>query len=81
MNQPSPALIAQFDQALAESKDALKQLIAAYREGRQYDQEHDIAPEFSTVGLVTALYEEWDCLNLVGALAVAIVQLADQADD
>jgi len=74
------AMVAEFDQAFAESEQFLSHLVATYRIARAADERNGYPECMSIVSLSQALCEDAPVEALSSALAVAIIAIARQMD-
>ncbi len=73
MIEVTPADLAQYDQAFAESEGILRQLIESYRTVRAADQADGIPLPVTIVALAQHIVQYWPADAVSSALAAAVV--------
>ncbi len=76
----TPAMQAEYDQAMAQSRELLERLVASYIARRKEDAVDNVPQPLTVMAMVHTLQDDWSHDHLLSALAAAVLLIAETVD-
>lgn len=76
----TPAMQAEYDQAMAQSRELLERLIASYIVRRKEDVEDGVSQALTVMAMVRTLQDDWTHDHLLSALSAAVLLIVETVE-
>jgi hypothetical protein len=73
----TPAMQAEYDQAMAQSRELLERLVASFIVRRREDVEDDVPQSLTVMAMVRTLQDSWTHDHLLSALSAAVLLMVE----